>query len=128
MSENKTLVKPEGVTNEEWEAADAEQRELLVQSAAEQSAAADAQKPDVKVQLSSAQQSPDAKAPTPSSDPSKDPKPTTAIAPDLDALEAGASPTEVQNAAARGKVFVGEDGKDKHGNEVPKDKVAVAGP
>jgi hypothetical protein len=32
MSENKTLVKPEGVTDEEWEAADDEQKELLVDS------------------------------------------------------------------------------------------------
>jgi hypothetical protein len=126
MSENK-LQKPEGITDDEWNASDDEQKQLLVDSAKEKSDAAAAAAPDVKVAVVLPVKS-EPIVPAHSHDPSKDPRPTSAIKPDLDALAAGASPTEVQNAAARGQVFVGEDGKDKDGNEVPKDKVAVAGP
>jgi hypothetical protein len=48
MSENK-LQKPEGITDDEWNAADDEQKQLLVDSAKEKSDAAAAAAPDVKV-------------------------------------------------------------------------------
>jgi hypothetical protein len=121
MSEQNELVKPKGITQDEWDAATPEMRELLVTEAADKNP-----QPDARVEVVQPKPSADAVTPAVPQDP---PPPRPAVAPQVEQHKQGRSAHEIANAAAKGQdVFPPEDGEKTIDEKVDRARVATAGP